>query len=213
MWHKLAFENIRFYICSFLFLFCTVTIAKESIPIEVGLGPSLNRLNFSTNRPYSLGLKISLSAVLDKKYLKEHKDKIPANYEGLVKTTDRVSISHLLVPDTIYIPTSKDLLVFGATWKPMSAGLLLLNGPVQLGVGLGVVLTYLYLKSTQTGVINFLRPGISPQIDLLVPLFLRLALSIGANTQLYIPQRVGNDKIWRVDQGYFLLHYYFDLKR
>ncbi|MEQ1571150.1 MAG: hypothetical protein ABMA64_36305 [Myxococcota bacterium] len=167
------------------------------VPIDVGVGPAANLLFGPVRDEQSVlgGIAFSAEAVLDHQLLKKFKKRIPAQYRKQVLGMDEIRITHPLVPRTIWIsPKVGDATVemYGVQLRPVGLGLPLLDGPVRLDIGVGLIASYFYLNGDALpGPTHFLRPGIDPGIELEVPFSDTYLLSGGWTSQLYLPQPVG----------------------
>jgi len=202
--------------------------AKVTVPIDIGVGPSVLTWTgaLAEDQVWHTGLSISAAAIIDKKTLKKHKKKIPKQYRKQVMKMDEVRIGYMLVPDTLVIsPRREHTAMYGVTWSPVSMGVPLSDGPVRLRAGADLLLTYTYIDSdlASLGTTHFLRPGLGLGADLEVPLSESFLISLHWRSGIYIPQRVGGNlmelgiledggtsgAIWHVGQGSVQLHYRF----
>ena len=125
--------------------------AKITVPIDIGVGPSV--LNWTgdlaADQQWHYGLSISAAAIIDKKTLKKHKKKIPKQYRSQLKKMDEIRIGYALVPDTVILsPKTVNTGMFGATWSPLSLGMPIEMGNSRLRLGMDAMLTYAYIDSS-----------------------------------------------------------------
>src|SRR5439155_7354101 len=124
------------------------------------------------------GLKIDVEAVLDDAWLAKYKNVIPPAYRQQAEHMEEVRYSpSIFIPDALIIspklssPNFGSTGIFGATWRPLSAGTSLgghkkpgtwqkSSGELDLNFGLLITAAYIYSDSLQIGETFFLRPGI-----------------------------------------------------
>ncbi|WP_224367760.1 hypothetical protein [Hyalangium versicolor] len=194
---------------------------RVTAPVDIAFGPAAF-LFFGPvfeDQPIHTGLKISVEAVLDKEWLQAHKNLFPQRQRGRVLAMNEVRYAPAilkLIPDSIIIsPKYRNTSMYGATWKPLGFGLGLTPSPVRLSLDAGLIVTYAYLSSDTLENTHFFRPGAQLNADLEFQLSKTFLVSIGWNSSLYIPQRVGtftetkpiNESIFHVGQAYLLLHF------
>jgi hypothetical protein len=190
-------------------------------PVDIAFGPSAF-LFFGPvfqDQPIHTGLKISVEAVLDKEWLREHKNLFPAKQRGRVLSMNEVRYAPAilkLIPDSLIIsPRYRNTAMYGATWKPLGFGVGLSPDPVRLSLDAGLIVTYAYLSSEKLASTHFLRPGAQLNADLEFQLSKTFLISIGWASSLYVPQRLGTftetkplkESIFHVGQAYLLLHF------
>jgi hypothetical protein len=211
-----------------LFFSSLAQAAKITVPIDVGVGPSV--LNWTgdlaTDQQWHYGVSISAAAIIDKKTLKKHKKKIPKQYRSQLKKMDEIRIGYALIPDTLILsPKTVNTGMYGATWSPLGLGMPVDMGNARFRLGVDALLTYAYIDSDldSLGTTHFLRLGLGPEAGLEIPLGETFLVSFHWRSALYIPQGVGagvanpgpildgnpDGSIWHVGQGSFQLHYRF----
>ncbi len=200
-----------------------VSAAQRRItaPVDIAVGPAAF-LFFGPvfeDQPIHTGLKISVEAVLDKEWLRKHRNLVPQRQRGRLDRMNEVRYAPAvlkLIPDSIIIsPKYRNTSMYGATWKPLGFGLGLTPSPVRLSLDAGLILTYAYLSSDELENTHFIRPGAQLAADLEFQLSKSFLVSIGWASSLYVPQRLGtvsetkplNESIFHVGQAYLLLHF------
>ncbi len=198
---------------------------RVTAPVDVGIGPAAF-LFFGPvfdDQPIHTGVKISVEAVLDKEWLRKNQRLIPARYRKAALSSGEIRFSPAilaLVPDSLIIsPKTRNTGIYGATWKPMGLGLPLSSSPVRFSIDAGLIVTYAYLYSDLETLptTHFLRPGLQLGADLEFQLTKSFLISIGWDSSVYIPQRLGafeetkplSESIFHVGQAYLQLHFRF----
>lgn len=202
-------------------------VARRSVtaPVDVGIGPAAFFFfgPVFEDQPLHTGLKLNVEAVLDKEWLRKHQALIPRKYRSQALKSNEIRFSPAvlaLIPDSLIIsPKYRNTGIYGATWKPVGLGLPLSSSPVRLSVDAGLLLTYAYVYSDleALGTTHFLRPGLQLGADLEFQLSKSFLISIGWDSALYIPQRVGTfsetkplgESIFHVGQAYLMFHFRF----
>lgn len=194
-------------------------------PVDLGIGPAAFFFfgPVFEDQPLHTGLKINVEAVLDKEWLRKNQALIPRKYRKQALQSDEIRFSPAvlaLIPESLIIsPKYRNTGIYGATWKPMGIGLPLSSSPVRFSVDAGLLLTYAYVYSDleTLGTTHFLRPGLKLGADLEFQLSKSFLISIGWDSALYIPQRLGtfsetkplNESIFHVGQAYLMFHFRF----
>lgn len=202
-------------------------VAQRSVtaPVDVGIGPA-GFFFFGPvfrDQPLHTGLKINVEAVLDKEWLRKNQALIPRKYRKQALKSDEIRFSPAvlaLIPESLILsPKYRNTGIYGATWKPVGIGLPLSSSPVRFSVDAGLLLTYAYVYSDleTIGTTHFLRPGLKLGADLEFQLSESFLISLGWDSQLYIPQRLGtftetkplDESIFHVGQAYLMFHFRF----
>jgi len=205
----------------------TVAAAQRAVtaPVDVGIGPAAF-LFFGPvfdDQPIHTGLKINVEAVLDPEWLRKNQRLIPRKYRGRALKSGEIRFSPAvlaLIPDSLIIsPKYRNTGMYGATWKPLGIGLPLSSSPVRFSVDAGLLLTYAYIYSDleTLGTTHFLRPGLQLGADLEFQLSKSFLISLGWDSNLYIPQRLNTftetkplgESIFHVGQAYLMFHFRF----
>jgi hypothetical protein len=198
---------------------------RVTAPVDVGVGPAAF-LFFGPvfdDQPIHTGLKISVEAVLDREWLRKNQRLIPRKYRSQALKSDEIRFSPAvlaLIPDSLIIsPRYRNTGMYGATWKPFGLGLPLSSSPVRFSLDAGLILTYAYLYSSLETLptTHFLRPGLQLGADLEFQISKSFLISIGWDSALYVPQRLGTfselqpirESIFHVGQAYLQLHFRF----
>jgi hypothetical protein len=198
---------------------------RVTAPVDVGIGPAAF-LFFGPvfeDQPIHTGLKISVEAVLDQEWLRKNQRLIPRKYRDQVLKSEELRFSPLiltLIPDSLIIsPKYRNTGMYGATWRPFGVGMPLSSSPVRFSLDAGLILTYAYLYSDLETLpaTHFLRPGLQLGADLEFQLSKRFLISVGWDSALYVPQRLGTlgelqplrESIFHVGQAYVQLHFRF----
>ena len=167
------------------------------------------------------GLKMSVEAIIDKKTIKKNRKKIPKRYRSYAKQMNEVRFSpSIFIPDTLFISPkgTRNTGIMGISWEPVGVGIPLLDAGIKARAGLALQLTYAYLYSDTLNDTHFLRPGLSPGLEVEIPFTKKFLISTGWNSQVYIPQEVGgsitevgeiDQSIWHIGQAFVKFHYRF----
>jgi hypothetical protein len=205
----------------------TVAAAQRTVtaPVDVGVGPAAFFFfgPVFNDQPLHTGLKLNVEAVLDQEWLRKNQALIPRKYRKRALKSGEIRFSPAvlaLIPDSLIIsPKYRNTGIYGATWKPLGIGLPLSSSPVRFSVDAGLLLTYAYLYSSleTVGTTHLLRPGLQLGADLEFQLSKSFLISIGWDSALYIPQRLGtfgetkplSQSIFHVGQAYLMFHFRF----
>lgn len=170
------------------------------------------------------GLRLSVAAVLDEEFAARHPKLVPKAYRKMFAGGNEVLYTPgqlALLPGWILLsPKTRNTGMAGATWRLLGAGLGFGTHPVRFGVGAGLVATYAYVSSdTLPSPTHFLRPGIDLNVDLRFTLTKSLLVSIGWDSQIYVPQALGGSilevpgpdvpRILHMGIAYLQLHFRF----
>ena len=108
----------------------------------------------------------------------------------------------------------------GATWRPISLAVPLIDAGTTLRLEVGALLTYAFIWSDRMAATttHFLRPGLDFGLRLEVPFSDAVGIALGANAAAYIPQQPGRgifalpteadglgSSIWLLGQTYLQL--------
>jgi hypothetical protein len=214
---------------SVLLLFTHVesSAATVEIPVDIGIGPAAHFITgpIQDDQLVHTGLVISVQAIIDKAVIKKYKKRIPEKYRQLALSMDEVRFSpSIFIPDTLIIsPGYANTGIYGISWRPIGMGVpFVKSNNFRLGANAGLRLTYLFIHSTSlASPTHFLRPGIDLKGNCEIPFSKSFLVSIGWNSQVYIPQKVGasiasvgtlDESIWHVGQAYLKFHYRFPYK-
>jgi hypothetical protein len=206
-----------------------VSAKKIEVPIEVGLGPSILNVTgpVAADQPAHFAISLSGEAVISKKLIKQNKKMIPRQYRKKVMKMDEIRISSIYLPDMLIIsPKTRNVGLYGISWRPVSMGVPLIKGPASLKAGVGLRLTAAYLDSSLPSLEStlFLRPGLDAKIQTQIPLGKSFGLTAGWCSQVYLPQELGgavdavdptgdlSNSIWHIGQAYVRLNYRFPYK-
>ena len=196
---------------------------KVTVPVDIGIGPATHMITGPVQEDQLLhtGLKMSVEAIIDKKTIKKNRKKIPKRYRRYAKQMNEVRFSpSIFIPDTLFISPkgTRNTGMMGISWEPVGVGIPLLNAGIKARAGLALQLTYAYLYSDTLNDTHFLRPGLSPGLEVEIPLSKKFLISTGWNSQVYIPQEVGgsitevgeiDQSIWHIGQAFVKFHYRF----
>ncbi len=196
-----------------------------TVPVDIGIGPAVHLLTgpLQDDQTLHYGVKISLQAIVGKKLIRQNLHRVPRKYRAMAKQREEIRLrptALILLPDTIYIsPRQERTAMYGANWRLLGLGTAIGDG-LRLGVGARLNLSYAYLDSTvrSLGTTHFLRPGVSADAELEIPVSASFLLSFGWSSYLYPPQEVGGPifalgeadaSIWHIGQGFAKLHFRF----
>jgi hypothetical protein len=197
-----------------------------TVPVDVGVGPATYLLTgrVADDQPLHFGIKISVQAIIDQEMIRRYQHRIPAGVRRQALRMKEVRYSpSLLIPDALIIsPAVENTGVYGVTWRPISAGLTLLDGPgARLQLAAGLLLTYAYIHSNQPQVpeTHFARPGLDVGAELEFAPGQPVSVSLGWFSGFYLPQELGGfglgrgrdlaDVLWHVGQAFVKLHFRF----
>jgi hypothetical protein len=216
---------LRLALLSCLLLSGSAWARKVTAPVDVGVGPAAFFFfgPVFEDQPLHTGLKLNVEAVLDEEWLRKNQALIPRKYRKQALRSGEIRFSPAvlaLIPDSLIIsPKYRNTGIYGATWKPVGIGLPLSSSPVRFSIDAGLLLTYAYLYSDleTLGTTHFLRPGLQLGADLEFQLSKSFLISIGWDSALYIPQRLGtfsetkplSESIFHVGQAYLMFHFRF----
>jgi hypothetical protein len=207
--------------------------ATITVPVDVGIGPTANWFTgvIGDDQQFHYGLKLDIAAIIDQQTIKKIKKRIPKKYHKMaLKMKEFVYRPFWWLPDSLLISPKMDKsYMYGVTLRPVGLGLSLFNNDfVKFSLSAGLVLTYAYMGSdgwVESGYANdsmhFLRPGVDAKAELLLKLSKSFLISLGWDSYLYIPQRVGEgpledlgenlleDSVWHNGQAFVMLHFRF----
>jgi hypothetical protein len=198
---------------------------EVEIPIDVGVGP----LGLVPNGPafsdqFMHGaLTLSIAAVVNQEVIRKNQDKIPPRFKNQALKMKEARIKPLwlgLIPAIFVIsPAFLNTGIYGAIWHPIGFGLALSSSPVRLSVHADLAFAYLFMHSrTLPEPTHFLRPGLSGNITLEVPLGQMAGFSLGWMSDVFIPQPLGappwavlplESSLWHLGGPFFKLHFRF----
>ena len=201
---------------------------RVTIQGDVAVGPALHLVEgaFRTHRSPIYGLKLGVAGIIDREVIRRHRSRVPARYRRIVERAHELRVRPLwYLPDTVFVSPKVDgQQMYGVTFRPIGFGLATGRAP-RLGLDVGLLLTYAYYRSETIGggtTTHFLRPGLGFTLDLEIPITRSFLVSIGWQSQVYVPQAFGsfdvqpgegrdiwNDTIWHIGQAYLLLHFRF----
>jgi hypothetical protein len=195
-----------------------------TVPVDVGVGPAVYLITGAIARDQTLhtGVKISVQAIIDQATLRQHQDRIPPHLRQQALRMREVRYSpSFLIPDALFIsPPLGHTEIYGVTWRPLSIGLSLVDGPGgRVHVAAGLLATYAFIHSTlpEIPTTHFLRPGIDLGAELEVPVTPAFLVSFGWASGFYIPQALGSfavsdesrGTLWHFGQAFLKLHFRF----
>lgn len=200
-----------------------------TIDLNIGLGPSFYMFTgpIQEEQVPHFGLRLGLFAVPPRDVVRRKTRKASKRVKKALRNVDELRISHFLIPQALIISPGEHTQMYGATWRPLGINLPLLKAP-RLTVGTGLVATYAFIdtdygddapdnadKLPPEGSTHFLRPGLTANAELEVPLGKAFRISLGWESAFYIPQELGkgifeigdaSKGIWHVGQVYVLFN-------
>jgi hypothetical protein len=208
--------------------------APIEVPIDVGVGVIglvPNPPAFS-DQPVFTGLTLSVEAVVDKELIQKNRHRIPPQWRAAARNVNELRIRPWwlgLIPETLVIsPAIFNTGMYGAIWRPLGAGVTLIDSPVRLSVGAALDVAYLFIHSKTLppgGVVpgtqsftHFLRPGLNATAQLEVPITERFLVSTGWASDFFVPQPIGGapwelfpleDSLWHLGGPFLALHFRF----
>jgi hypothetical protein len=198
---------------------------QMTVPLDIGVGPTANLITGPVFRdqPVHFGLRISTYAIIDRATRRKYRNRIPRKYREMADQQGDIRYNPLAccipinlhispaIPDTPFENTG----VYGLTLKPIGLGVNLGDSSVGLQIGLGALLSYMYVHSkTIPSPTHFLRPGLEARAEFEVN-FGGGGVSLGWASQLFPPQEVGgsilalgalDESIWHIGQAFLLFH-------
>lgn len=211
---------------------------KETVPVDIGVGPAVFMLfgPFKEDQQLHYGVKLSVKAIIAPEVIKRHRHKIPKKYRKYVSGKNEIRYSpSIFIPDHIIIsPKTENTGIYGTSLKPIELSIPLLKKP-RLAVGLGVLLTYMFVDADAGGVnakreddfrpeqdeaftMHFFRPGLDLNASLEIPFTDSFLVDFGWSSAFYPPQKINgdffewgelDDSIWHVGQAWMRLHFRF----
>ncbi len=207
--------------------------ATITVPVDVGIGPTANWFTgaIGDDQQFHYGLKLDIAAIIDQQTIKKNKKRIPKKYRKMaLKMKEFVYRPYWWIPDSFFIsPKLDNSYMYGVTLRPIGLGLSLINNnAMKFSLSAGLVLTYAYMGNdtwVESGYSNdsmhFLRPGVDAKAELLLKLSKSFLISLGWDSYLYVPQRVGEgpleelgenlleESVWHNGQAFVMLHFRF----
>ncbi len=212
---------------AFMVFLSGVNAAQVEVPIDVGVGPAMASFTGPMSEGDALHYAISISgaAVLDREFLRRHRNRVPQQYRSIVNSMGEARIGHAAIPDTIYIsPNSQGTSVYGANWSPIGISMPLVSGNDWFSAGLNteLVVTYAYISSDDEniGTNHFFRPGLGVGGGISLKMFAGLSITADWRSRFYPPQELGgsflqlghvSESVWHIGQASFELHYLFPI--
>jgi hypothetical protein len=216
-------------------LFSTSALGIQ-VPADVGIGPQatwfIGPLYENRGSIPHFGIRLNIEGVLDKEWLQNNANVIPAQYRSMVSGATEIRIgASIFIPRTLYISPNIDALnsigMYGIEWAPV--GITFVNTGMSSGQGwrrsetggqfmlsTHVILTYIYVHSPFAAVpsIHFLRPGISLEATVLLAASKSFLISLGGGANIWIPQRMGtfiefgpiNEAMWLAPFAFLKFH-------
>lgn len=199
---------------------------RVTLPLDVGVGPAVHLITGKVfeDQPLHYGLKISLEAILDKRFIQRHSRKLPANYRQMARSMDEARITpSIFIPDTLFIsPKIKDTGLYGVTWEPLAMNIPLVGDPksaFRLRLNATLLATLAYLHSDTLPDTFFARPGVGLGASAEFKITKSFLISLGWTSGLYIPQQLGSfamgsleeldGAMWHFGQGWLKFHVRF----
>jgi hypothetical protein len=201
--------------------------AQVEVPIDIGVGPALATFTgpMSEGGVLHYAIAISGAAVLDREFLRRHRNRVPQQYRSIVNSMGEARIGHVAIPDTIYIsPNGSDTSVYGANWSPIGLSMPLFSHNEWFSGGLNaeLVVTYAYISSDdeEIGTNHFFRPGLGVGGGISLELLAGLSITADWRSRFYPPQELGgsflqlghiSESVWHIGQASFKIHYLFPM--
>ncbi|MCB0384095.1 MAG: hypothetical protein KDD43_01785 [Bdellovibrionales bacterium] len=194
---------------------------KQDIPLLVNVGFGLSQYQLSElygdQDGLIFGTELNLSAVAEREVLDRFKDRVPPKFRKAASRLNEVSVSHLLIPKTLYIqPLHDHREAYGVTWGLVPT--IMLGWPkFKFVINGGIVLTYLYYRDDRLPEdkqsIHFIRPGLRGGLGIRFPVFTKyLLFEAGVKGDAYIPQTFYNDQdVWNFKGVYGMIHFRFPI--
>ncbi len=204
-------RSLRMAAVAVALLTCGGALARErTVTVQLGVGPSLVTFpildaaagglggNLFEDQAFHTGLRLSIAAIVDRKFVRENGDLVPRRYRHLFESGGEVRYvpwQAALVPRTLVLsPKLKHTGIYGASWMPLAVGLSPLRRPVRVTAALGAVVTYLFIHSDAPALApttHFLSVGGEIGLRIEWPLTRDFRLVLGWASALYLPQALG----------------------
>ncbi len=205
--------------------------AATEVPVEVATGPSFYNLDrpqlggepnaLAADQPWHFGWRLEIAAVIDREWARENPEYIPEQHRERLQRVERVRYSPAFlsfIPRSLFIsPKVHNTGIYGATWELLHAGIGATFGDARLNVGAGLLATYTFIHSeTLPSPFHFIRPGVDLGAYLFVPFGNGIGLSVGWDSHMYIPQRIGGgvfeiggarENLWHIGEASLALHF------
>jgi hypothetical protein len=207
--------------------------AEFTVPVDVGVGPAFYHGSGALFRGSSgaqvlghYGLKVSLAAIISQEMIKANLHRVPKRYRGMASRMKGLRYRpSIFIPDALIIsPKVQGTGMYGVTWRPIGINVPLYQGPANVSLGAGALLTAAFIHSDVMTVDSmfFLRPGLDLGAQVEIPFTDNFLMSFGWNWQVYIPQIVGgnflettfsgpglDNAVWNVAQAFIKFHVRF----
>jgi hypothetical protein len=199
--------------------------ARETeVPINVGFGPALLFFGnpsiedpafsgpITEDQPFHYALRLRLAARIDHDWVKENPRAVPKEYRSRFTEDTVVYIrpaAMILIPRDIIVspPVHGSTQIYGGTWEPVGVGIPMVADNIRLSLGASLVFTYAYINSDAfASPTHFLRPGAALGAELRVNFTDNFAMSLGWDSNMYLPQKVGGGVFSGPDDAYSLWH-------
>ena len=164
-----------------------------TVPIEIGVGPSmyhLGAMNGSDRLAHS-AMSISGYAIISKKLIRKNKHLIPKEYRKMAMAQEEMRISKLWIPESIILsPSQTGTSAIGASFRPVGINLISSKKRQGLNLDLGARLTYAYVNSSDPTLTtpHFIGLGIDAKAEYRIPLTKKNSLGLGWSSHIYLPQ-------------------------
>ena len=192
-------------------------------PVQVGAGPSAHFINgpLRGEQLAHFGGRLSLTGVMLEETMRKHWRCFPDKYRRLLRKPQEVRAKPLaaaLIPSELIIsPKLHTTAIYGVGWNLLGVGASLLSSDaVKFSLKANLPLKYMYIQSdTVASPTHFLRPGLGGKAELEFKLAPSFLISLGWESQLFVPQRVGgtilevgplNEAIWHIGQAFLQFH-------
>jgi hypothetical protein len=213
--------------------------AGVTVPADLGIGPEgvwfFGPLVENRGGTPHFALTFNLHAVIDKQWIQENQNAIPARYKGMADRINEVRVGpSIFIPSRLYISPPIDAIggtgMFGVSWTPI--GLTLVSTGQQragdwnksrgrLVIDTSLLLTYLFVFNTLglefVPSTHFFRPGLELKAEIIISATKTFLISFGGGAQIYVPQKLGNwlefgplDRaMWLTAFAFFKFHFRF----
>ncbi|MFT7517992.1 MAG: hypothetical protein ACI9MC_000116 [Kiritimatiellia bacterium] len=192
-----------------------------NVPLDIGVGPAVHWIPGAVGKEQGvhLGAVISLQAVVDRRTFTAN---APTKSRHLAAGAEQVRVNIApWLPDTIYLsPKLDNTAIWGASWRLFGVGVPFTSGAIRSGIEVGPRITAMYVASDSLPTVEepkgtfFFRPGVDVQAEVELELSDTVWISLGANSQVYVPQQIGGfglgskgNRIWMINQAFVKLHF------
>lgn len=198
---------LRASVCVGLLLFAAghprpAAAAELTVPVEVAVGPLglAGPGPLFDGVPAHFGLKLGVAAILDQALIRRNLHRVPKQYRAMAANMKEARIRpSIFIPDSLWIsPNLFGTGMLGATWKPLSLALPLVDAGVRARLEAGLIATYAFIWSDRAALpsTHFVRPGLDLALRIEIPMGDVFSTHLGVGALAYLPQRPGRSVLY-----------------